>query len=85
MKNNPLPRIDIEEKIREKLLPFCRLQTGDIWVDTTLGHKVGCLDAASSLDISKLLTEERATLAVHDPPYNLIAFQEQSIENFMVL
>lgn len=83
MKNNPLPRIDTDEKIREKLLPFCRLQPGAIWVDEALGHKVGCLDAASSFDISKLLTTDKAALAVHDPPYNLVAFQEQSVGDFI--
>ena len=26
---------------------------------------------------------ETATLAIHDPPYNFVAFQERDIENFI--
>jgi len=83
MKNNPLPRLDADENFREELLPYCRLQPGEIWTDPVNGHKVGCLDAASRTDIERLMGGERAQLAVHDPPYNLVAFQERTVAKFI--
>lgn len=83
MKNNPLPRLDKNEQLRQSLLPFCRLKPGEIWVDSLKGHKVGCLDAASSADVSRLMAGELASLAVQDPPYNLVAFQEQSVTKYI--
>ncbi|HFQ94275.1 MAG TPA: site-specific DNA-methyltransferase, partial [Anaerolineae bacterium] len=83
MKNNPLPRLDADENLREELLPYCRLQPGEIWTDPVNGHKVGCLDAASRMDIERLMGGERAQLAVHDPPYNLVAFQERTVAEFI--
>ena len=82
MKNNPLPRLDERPDIRELLLPHCRLGRGDVWVDPIFGHKVGCLDAASAADIAQLMDGERAELAIHDPPYNLVAFKERSVHEF---
>jgi len=82
MKNNPLPRLDDRPDIRELLLPHCRLARGDLWIDPISGHKVGCLDAANADDISKLMDGSRATLAIHDPPYNLVAFKERTIGEF---
>ncbi len=82
MKNNPLPRLDERPDIRELLLPHCRLRPGDLWTDPISGHKVGCLDAANRDDISKLMNGTRAALAIHDPPYNLVAFNERTIGEF---
>lgn len=82
MKNNPLPRLDERPDIRELLLPHCRLGRGDLWTDPVSGHKVGCLDAANPDDISKLMDGSRAALAIHDPPYNLVAFKERTIGEF---
>ncbi len=82
MKNNPLPRLDERPDIRELLLPHCRLGPGDLWTDPISGHRVGCLDAANPNDISKLMGGNSAALAIHDPPYNLVAFKERTIGEF---
>ena len=83
MKNNPLPRLDTEEPLREQLLPHCRLRPGEIWEDPVTGHKVGCLDAANAANIKQLMAGQQAQLAIHDPPYNLVAFAERSIPEFI--
>lgn len=83
MKNNPLPRLDDKPEIREILLPHCRIGRGDIWTDPVSGHKVGCLDATNAGDISKLMGGDKAILAIQDPPYNLIAFDERTVEEFI--
>jgi site-specific DNA-methyltransferase (adenine-specific) len=83
MLNHPLARIDRDEALRECLLPFCRLQPGEIWNDAERGHRVGCLDAASRADVGALCGRKRATLAVHDLPYNFIAFDARRTEAFI--
>ena len=83
MKNYPLPRLDEDRKIRERLLPYCRLSLGDIWIDSGSGHKVACLDSANTEQIELLMAERKATLAIHDPPYNLVAFETRSIDTFI--
>ncbi len=83
MKNNPLPRLDKDSEIYKSLLSFCRLSHGDVWTDPVSGHKVGCLDASKSSDVKKIIGDTKAALAVHDPPYNLIAFEEQSVQEFI--
>jgi len=82
MKNNPLPRLDERPDVRELLLPHCRLKRGEVWVDTVSGHRVGCLDAAKSDDIAKIMDGNRAALAIHDPPYNLVAFEQRKHQDF---
>ncbi len=83
MKNNPLPRLDRANDLREKLLPHCRIGFGEIWEDPEGRHRIGCLDAADKSCVEKLMAGEKAVLAIHDPPYNLIAFEERSIEEFI--
>jgi site-specific DNA-methyltransferase (adenine-specific) len=83
MKNNPLPRLDTSPAIRQALLPFCRLKAGEIWEDSQTGHRVGCLDATSAEQVAYLMDGQRATLAIHDPPYNLVAFDERPLQQFM--
>jgi site-specific DNA-methyltransferase (adenine-specific) len=83
VKKNPLPRLDNNPEAREALLPFCRLRAGEIWEDSQTGHRVGCLDAASQKQIGKIMSGEKATLAIHDPPYNLVAFEERPLEQFI--
>ena len=84
MKNNPMPRLDTNPTTREAILPFCRLKAGDIWEDPkTAGHRVGCLDAASADQVAFLMDGEKATLAIHDPPYNFVAFNERPLEQFI--
>lgn len=83
MINNPLPRLDENEAAREKLLPHCRLKPGEIWADPDSGHKVGCLDAADSGCVGRLMNGEKAELAIQDPPYNLVAFDERPLAQFI--
>ncbi len=83
MRNNPLPRLDSSPEIRELLLPHCRLRPGDVWIDDICGHRVGCLDAADSNAVRNLMAGELAQLAVHDPPYNLAAFERRSITAYI--
>jgi site-specific DNA-methyltransferase (adenine-specific) len=69
--NEKMPRIDSNEEIRRLLLPHCRLKYGEVWEDSISGHKIGCLDATSEEDISKLVSGSKVTLAIQDPPYNV--------------
>ena len=82
MKKNPLPRLDASPDVRQRLLPHCRLQPGDVWDDDTCGHRVGCLDATDLAATQDLMTGQRAQLAIHDPPYNLAAFELRSVTQF---
>jgi len=83
MKNNPLPRLDQNQALRQKILPHCRLTPGEIWLDPQNGHKVGCLDAARAADVTQLMAAELAHLAIHDPPYNLVAFEQRELESYI--
>ncbi|HKX28362.1 MAG TPA: site-specific DNA-methyltransferase [Blastocatellia bacterium] len=83
MYKHPLVRLDQDERLREKLLAFCRLEPGAVWIDPVNGHRVGCLDASSWADVSKLCETDRASLAIHDLPYNFIAFERKRIDAFI--
>lgn len=83
MKNNPLPRLDTNTEARRLVMPYCRLQPGDIWQDPEGLHKVACIDATDKRAVSELMGSESATLAVHDPPYNLVAFEERQVMDFI--
>lgn len=83
MDNHPLPRLDTDSELRSLLLKYCRLNTGEIWIDPLREHRVGCLDAASSMQIRKLLNKQKAALAIHDPPYNFIAFDKRKETQFI--
>ncbi|MBN9388662.1 MAG: site-specific DNA-methyltransferase [Chloroflexi bacterium] len=83
MINNPLPRLDRAPALHAKLLPFCRLKPGQIWQDPKSGHRVGCLDATNTDQVADLVGQETARLAVHDPPYNLAAFEFRSLEHYV--
>lgn len=83
MKNCPLPRIDANDELHKHLLHYCRLTEGDIWQDPQGTHRIGCLDAADIGHIDLLMDGEKATLAVHDPPYNMVAFGESSPVEFV--
>ena len=83
MKNYTIPRLDKDEETRQKLLAFCRLAPGEIWSDPVRGHRVGCLDAIDSNQIWELMDGQTAELAIHDPPYNLVAFKTQAIAKFI--
>jgi DNA modification methylase len=83
MIKQPLPRIDQDKTLQKLLLPFCRLLRGEIWEDPLGKHKVGCLDAFDESDIKKLFGRKKAVLAIHDPPYNFVAFKERELEDFI--
>src|SRR5437868_7274712 len=83
MQNHPLPRLDGNSELRSALLPYCRLEPGQIWTDPSGRHSVGCLDAASRADVAHLLDRRLASLAVHDPPYNLIAFEDRTVVEYI--
>lgn len=67
-----LTRLDLDDTLKEKLLPFCRLKYGEIWEDPIKGHKVGVLDATMSEDVRKIMINKRTKLIVNDPPYNVV-------------
>jgi hypothetical protein len=48
-----LKRIDLNQKLREKILPLCRLKYGQVWEDKISGHRVGVLDATKPKDVKK--------------------------------
>lgn len=72
------------QQTRVAILAHCRLQPGEIWHDATHGHVVACGDAADKSFVSRLLKSERKpTLAVHDPPYNFVAFKKRPVGEFI--
>lgn len=83
MLKHPLARLDRDEKLRQRLLPFCRLKPGEIWRDPQSGHGVGCLDATSREDVLRLCETHQAVLAIHDLPYNFIAFEQRQVDEFI--
>ena len=83
MQNNPLPRLDSSPEVRDQLLPYCRLQLGDIWTDDVAGHRVGCLDATNPGHVSKIMNNDSAQLAIQDPPYNVAAFKRMPPEDYI--
>lgn len=83
MINLPLPRLDKNPDLRHCLLKYARLKAGEVWDDPLGKHRIGCLDAASATDITKLMSGKKAVLAIHDPPYNLVAFEERALHEFI--
>ncbi|MCI0387572.1 MAG: site-specific DNA-methyltransferase [Acidobacteria bacterium] len=83
MKNNPLPRLDISPEWRERLLPYCRMRPGDVWQDPEGKHRVGCVDAEDSEAVVALVGGSSPTLAIQDPPYNLVAFARRTIDEYI--
>jgi len=41
------------------------------------------MDAAEHADTAVLMGGEKATLAIHDPPYNLVAFEERKLAEYI--
>jgi site-specific DNA-methyltransferase (adenine-specific) len=72
MSGDRLPRIDSNEGLKELLLPYCRLKYGEVWEDSVMGHRVGCLDAGLEADTQELIGGQKTTLAIQDPPYNVM-------------
>jgi site-specific DNA-methyltransferase (adenine-specific) len=83
MVNFPLPRLDKDEKLYEMLLPYCRLNYGEIWNDPIKKHTVGCLDCTDEKLLNEFAGRKKFTLAVHDPPYNMVAFRKTDSQKFV--
>ena len=68
----------------DDVLPLCRLQPGDIWRDSDKGHLVGCGDCTDARFVGKLMSgQQPSTLAVQDPPYNLVLFERRSVGEYI--
>jgi site-specific DNA-methyltransferase (adenine-specific) len=83
MEKYPLPRLDTDSELRKLLTKYCRLTKGEIWCDPISEHKIACIDSADSKAVVELMNGTEATLAIHDPPYNFIAFDELKEEQFI--
>jgi DNA modification methylase len=83
MVNFPLPRIDNDTVLHDLLLPYCRINKGEIWIDGENKHKVGCIDSTNSDQVRKMMGDECASLAIQDPPYNFVAFEEMKLSEFI--
>lgn len=83
MENSPLPRLDEVPLLRTVLQRYCRLREGEVWEDPIGRHRVGCLDASRWDDVQRLVGSEAARFALHDPPYNLVAFEKRNIDEFI--
>ncbi len=83
MKNFQLPRIDNDEVLKNYFEKFCRIKSGEVWNDPEELHKVGCFDATNENSILEIMEGQKAKLAVHDPPYNMIAFEIQNSNDFV--
>jgi len=83
MKNYPLPNLEKDQQLRERLLPYCRLRRGHVWEDPKTGHRVGCLDASNSNQMSILMGNMCASLAIQDPPYNVAAFRKNTVNDYI--
>lgn len=82
MINAPLPRLDKDQELHKMLLPYCRLGKNESWIDSLGNHIVGCSDAADLTILKNSFGKRKATLALHDPPYNMVAFGKQQVEDF---
>ena len=82
MQNSPLPRLDEVPQLRAELQRHCRLQLGEVWQDKTGKHRVSCLDASRWENVQTLVQKDVAQLALHDPPYNLVAFEKRSVGEY---
>jgi site-specific DNA-methyltransferase (adenine-specific) len=83
MKNFPIPRLDQNPQLHDYLIKYCRLPHGEIWIDPQGKHKIGCLDATDNKSIIALMGKAKASLAIQDPPYNLIAFEQRQLDKYI--
>ena len=83
MKNNPLPRLDTSPEMRDRVLLHCRLKPGEVWQDPDGKHLVGCLDSTDAKAVASLMDGSSSVLAIQDPPYNLVAFERRSIDEYI--
>ena len=67
----PFGRLDNNSALHDRLLEYCRLSPGEIWEDPKTGHRVGVLDATNSDHLARIAGDDRPSLLVNDPPYNM--------------
>jgi len=79
-----LKRLDLHGELRKKILPFCRLEYGEIWKDPINGHSVGVLDATKLEDVKKIIGAEKAKLVINDPPYNVVVGNANTANLFKI-
>lgn len=78
------PRLDqLDPASRRRLLAGCRLRTGEVWIDPSGRHRVGCGDAADPDFIAQLVGGQTVDLFVHDPPYNLVFGDRRKVAAFI--
>ena len=77
-----IPRLDKDDILRKYLLKYCRLKEGEIWKDPKGKHKIACINATDKAAQKKMFGRQKAVLAVHDPPYNMVAFAKQRADKF---
>ena len=83
MLNAPLPRLDTDQYLYSMVLPYCRLKKNEIWKDPLGKHIIGCIDAVDYTSLKEGFGKKKAALAVHDPPYNMVAFGNKRVEEFI--
>ncbi len=83
MKNFQLPRIDNDEVLKNYFEKFCRIKPGEVWRDPERQHRIGCFDATNENSILEIMDGQKAKLAIHDPPYNMIAFDIRNSNDFV--
>ena len=83
MKNLPIHRLDKNPQLHDSLLKYCRLQPGEIWNDPCKKHRIGCLSATNHSDVRELMGSDKGVLAIQDPPYNLAAFDQREVAEFI--
>jgi site-specific DNA-methyltransferase (adenine-specific) len=54
-----------------------------VWTDKRKLHRVACIDACDDSALKKTLNGQKAVLAIQDPPYNFVAFDEKELVNFI--
>jgi DNA modification methylase len=64
-------RLDLRPQLRQRLMRFCRLRYGEIWEDPARGHRVGVFDAGQPADVERIMADQKASLVIADPPYNV--------------
>jgi len=73
-----------DDRVRAAIIPHCRLRPGEIWRDPVNGHIVACGDATDGGFLSDVCREgSSASLAIHDPPYNLHLFEQRTVGEYI--
>ncbi len=52
-------------------------------MDPVAGHRVACIDAGNRSAVASLMGACKASLAIHDPPYNLVAFETRHVSEYI--